>query len=67
MLWRQSVQSEIDAGNLREIVIDSPPLRDKLFIVRRTGNRLTPLQRRMLTRLRAAIDEQLGEQHPAIG
>jgi DNA-binding transcriptional LysR family regulator len=66
MLWRQSVQAEIEAGSLREIRVDGPPLRDKLFIVRRTGNRLTPLQRRMLDRLRAVIDERLGERHPAI-
>lgn len=67
MLWRQSVQADIEAGSLREITVEAPPLRDKLFIVRRIGNRLTPLQRRMLDRLRAVIDERLGEKHPAIG
>ncbi|SEB60933.1 LysR family transcriptional regulator [Microbacterium hydrocarbonoxydans] len=67
MLWRQSVQVDIEAGSLREITVEAPPLRDKLFIVRRIGNRLTPVQRRMLDRLRAVIDERLGEKHPAIG
>jgi DNA-binding transcriptional LysR family regulator len=66
MLWRQSVQADIEAGILREVTVDAPTLRDKLFIVRRTGNRLTPLQRRMLDRLRAAIDERLAEPLPAI-
>jgi DNA-binding transcriptional LysR family regulator len=62
MLWRESVQAEIADGRLRELVIAAPPLRDKLFIVRRSGSRLTPLQSRLMSRLRAVIDDRLGDQ-----
>lgn len=61
LLWRESVASEVAAGSLREVTIDAPPLRDKLFIVRRTGKRFTPLQRRLLDEMRGAIDVRLGE------
>ncbi|WP_448808477.1 LysR family transcriptional regulator [Agromyces bauzanensis] len=61
MLWRESVQADIEAGVLREVRVTGPAIRDKLFIVRRTGNRLTPLQKRLLDQLRRVIEERLGE------
>ncbi|PYC99885.1 LysR family transcriptional regulator [Microbacterium esteraromaticum] len=60
MLWRESVRADIEAGVLREVRVIAPTIRDKLFIVRRTGNRLTPLQQRLLDHLRRAIGERLG-------
>lgn len=61
LLWRESVTADIDAGMLREVRVTAPAIRDKLFIVRRAGNRLTPLQQRLLTRLRGVIEERLGD------
>ena len=66
MLWRHSVTADLASGSLREITVDAPVLRDKLFIVRRTGIRLTPLQQRMLDRLRTTIADRLGVLDPAI-
>lgn len=64
MLWRASVQADIEAGTVREVRIAGQPIRDKLFIVRRIGSRLTPVQQRLLDRLRLVIDERLGEVTP---
>lgn len=61
MLWRESVQADIEAGVLREVRVTGRQIRDKLFIVRRTGNRLTPLQHRLLDQLRSVIEDRLGE------
>lgn len=57
MLWRQSVKADIESGLLREITVDATPLRDRLFIVRRTDTRLTPLQNRMLDQVRRTIND----------
>lgn len=67
LLWRESVAADVAAGRLREVMIEAPPLLDKLFIVRRTGKRFTPLQRRLLDQLRVAIDERLGDHEVAPG
>ncbi len=64
MLWRASVQADIEAGAVREVHVTGRPIRDKLFIVRRTGNRLTPLQQRLLDELRSVIEDRLGDATP---
>ncbi|NKT14596.1 LysR family transcriptional regulator [Rhodococcus hoagii] len=66
LLWRPSVEADIISGQLREIVIDAPPLRDRLFIVRRTDSRLTPLQNRMLDQVRRAINDRFSDTPPSI-
>lgn len=47
LLWRSSAVRELQAGELREVKIAGPPIRDKLYIVQRAGRRLSPLQRRV--------------------
>lgn len=61
LLWRPSVQAELDAGLLREVTIVPGPLLDKLFLVQRKDKRLSPLQRQVRAALLSALDELFGE------
>ncbi|WP_248499671.1 LysR family transcriptional regulator [Tomitella gaofuii] len=55
LLWRVSARQELARGELREITIAGPPIRDKLYFVTRSRKRLTPVQQR----LRRAITESI--------
>lgn len=59
MLWRESVSHELHVGTLREVQISGHELRDKLFLVRRHGKRLTAFQSRLAEVLRSGIQAQL--------
>lgn len=55
LLWRESVRRELEAGLLREVRITGHALRDKLYLVRRRGKRLTAFQSTLTGVLREAI------------
>ncbi|WP_412517350.1 LysR family transcriptional regulator [Actinomadura madurae] len=65
LLWRASVQKELDRGTLREVVIDGADLRDKLYLVTRRGKRPTPLQRRLAQAIRDDAVRRFGPFAPA--
>lgn len=61
MLWRESVRRELKAGVLREVRISGHDLRDKLYIVRRHGKRVTEFQSRLTDVLRSGVQERIAE------
>jgi DNA-binding transcriptional LysR family regulator len=55
LLWRASVQRELDTGLLREVRISGQDLRDKLYLVQRRGRRLTEFQNTLTGVIRAGV------------
>ncbi|MEU6261482.1 LysR family transcriptional regulator [Streptomyces sp. NPDC047043] len=57
LLWRHSVETDLASGALREVRIRDADLRDRLYLVRRTEKRLSPLQQRLAQEIRDAVRE----------
>jgi len=55
LLVRSSVERELREGLLREVAIQSAPLRVPITLVRRAGKRLTPLQGALVEAFRGAL------------
>lgn len=64
MLWRVSVQAELDAGTLRELHIDGPAIRDNLYRVQLRGARLTPMQLKLRDFLSRGMRERIAKEQP---
>ncbi|MGP3535645.1 LysR family transcriptional regulator [Microbacterium sp. RD1] len=61
LLSRNGVADEIAAGVLREIeVVDAPAMHDMVFMVHRTAQRFSALQRNLRTVVREAMIERYG-------
>lgn len=60
LLFRASAQRELDSGTLREITIDGASPRLPLYVVWRSGKRLSPMQRALVT----AISEHASSPAP---
>jgi len=59
LLWRASVQRELDTGLLREVRISGQDLRDKLYLVQRRGRRLSEFQNTLTGVIRAGVHTSL--------
>lgn len=59
LLWRVSVAADLAAGTLREVRVNGPLRRDKLYFVTRAGKRLTPAQDRLKRKVLADIPHLL--------
>lgn len=61
LLWRSSAERELRTGELREVKIAGPPIRDKVYVVQRAGKQLSPLQRRLRAAIKSRVTSILGE------
>ena len=56
-LFRTSVTDELERGELRELAIAGPQVTVPIYLIKRSGYELAPLERRLLGCVRAALKE----------
>ncbi|MDL5159677.1 LysR family transcriptional regulator [Actinomycetospora termitidis] len=61
LLWSVSVRADIERGDLREVRVEGPLRRDRLYLVTRVGKRLSPVQARLRERILSEVPELLHE------
>lgn len=56
-LFRSSVRDELERGELVELAIAGPQVTVPIYLIKRSGYDLTPLERRLLGSVRAALEQ----------
>lgn len=59
LLWRVSVLKELQRGELREVRVAGPRMRDHVYLVKRTAKRLSPMQQRLTEAIKRGVEEIL--------
>jgi DNA-binding transcriptional LysR family regulator len=59
LLFRSSVQRELDDGSLREVTIEGAKLHVPIVLVQRAGKRVSPLQAELMAAVRADLDSEI--------